>query len=157
MWPALEHVCRKQPLSASILFFHTNLLYVPNICFSIQICYMFLMSKCGGNWDLGRCIFSCAKRKYCAMPISDFSCSQTRFVLEVTTAQRFSFRKYPLCIWIFRTYSRFGRKNNFLALGVYFPQTWLRDGGMFAASRSRLHYYWRIVSFPQQRVRWNVL
>jgi len=27
----------------------------------------------------------------------------------------------------------------------------------FAASRSCLHYYWRIVSFPQQQIRWNAL
>jgi len=48
-----------------------------------------------------------------------------------------------------------------LALGVCFPQTCSSAGRMFAstASRSRLHYYWWIVSesFPQQRIRWNAL
>jgi len=62
-----------------------------------------------------------------------------------------------LYILISETNSKFARKNNFLALGVCFPQTCSSAGCMFAASKSRLHNYWRIVSFPQQRIRWNAL
>ena len=42
----------------------------------------------------------------------------------------------------------------FLELGVCFPQTCSSAVRMFAASTSRLHYYRRIVSFPQQQIRW---
>ena len=54
-------------------------------------------------------------------------------------------------IMISGTYSKFTRKNNFLALGVYFPLPWSSAGRRFAASRSRLQYYQRIVLFPQQK------
>jgi len=49
------------------------------------------------------------------------------------------------------TYSKFARKNNFLALGVCFPQPCSSAGRIFAASRSRVHNYRRIVSFLQQK------
>ena len=62
-----------------------------------------------------------------------------------------------LYILILGTYSKFARKNNFLALGVYFPQPCSSAGRRFAASRSRLQNYQRIVSFPQQKFRWNTL
>jgi len=62
-----------------------------------------------------------------------------------------------LYILILRTYSKFARKNHYLALGVCFPQPSSSAGRMFAVSRSRLQYYWRIVSFPQQKFRWNAL
>ena len=55
------------------------------------------------------------------------------------------------------TRSKFERKNDSLALSVCFPQKCSSDGRMIATSRSRLHYYQRIVSFPQQRIRWNDL
>jgi len=42
-----------------------------------------------------------------------------------------------LYILILGTYSKFARKNNFLALGVCFPQPCSSTGRMFAASRSR--------------------
>jgi len=50
-------------------------------------------------------------------------------------------------------YSKFARKNNFLALGVCFPQPCSSAGRRFAASRSRLQYYRQIVLFPQQKCR----
>jgi len=56
-----------------------------------------------------------------------------------------------LYILIFGTYSKFARKNNFLALCVCFPQPCSSAGRLFAASRSRLQYYRRIISFPQQK------
>jgi len=55
------------------------------------------------------------------------------------------------------TYSKLARENNFLALGVCFPQPCTSAGRRFAASRSRLQNHWRIVPFPQQKFRWNVL
>ena len=42
-------------------------------------------------------------------------------------------------------------KNNFLALGVCFPQPCSSSGRRFAASRSRVQNYQRIVSFPQHK------
>jgi len=42
-------------------------------------------------------------------------------------------------------YSKFARKRNFLALGVCFPQPCSSAGRRFAASRSRLQNYQRIV------------
>jgi len=60
-----------------------------------------------------------------------------------------------LYILILGTCGKFARKNNFLALGVCFPQTCWSAGRRFAVSRSLLHYYWRIVSFPQQQIGWN--
>ena len=58
-----------------------------------------------------------------------------------------------LCILILGTYSKFARTNNFLALGLCFPQSCSSAGRMFTASRSHLQYYRRIVSFPQQKIR----
>jgi len=57
-----------------------------------------------------------------------------------------------LHILISQTYSKFTRKNNFLAPGVCFPQPCSSAGRRFAASRSRLQYYRRIVSFPQPKI-----
>jgi len=56
-------------------------------------------------------------------------------------------------ILILGTYSKFARKNNFLALGVCFLQPCSSAGRRFAASRSRLQNYRRIVSFPQPKIR----
>jgi len=56
---------------------------------------------------------------------------------------------------IFRTHTKFVREKQILALGVCFSQPCSSAGRRFAASRSRLHHYRRIVSFPQQRIRWN--
>jgi len=62
-----------------------------------------------------------------------------------------------LYILILKTYSKFARENHFLALGVCSPQPCSSAGRRFAASRSRLQNYRRIVSFPQQKNRWNAL
>jgi len=45
----------------------------PENCFSEWICYIFLMSKCRGYWDLGLCTFWVLARKKnsCAMPNSE--------------------------------------------------------------------------------------
>jgi len=57
-------------------------------------------------------------------------------------------------ILISGTYSKFSRKNKFLARGVFFPQPCSSAGWMFAASRSRVQNSQWIVSFPQQKNRW---
>jgi len=44
-----------------------------------RICYMFLVSKCRGNWDLGLAQFRDLRLKnFSAMTKSDFSCVETR-------------------------------------------------------------------------------
>ena len=60
-------------------------------------------------------------------------------------------------ILILATCSKFTRKYDYLALGVCFPQPCSSAGRRFAASRSRLQNYPRIVSFPQPKIRWNSL
>ena len=50
-----------------------------------------------------------------------------------------------LYILILGTYSKFARKNNSIALGVCFPQPCSSADRRFAASRSRLQNYRRIV------------
>ena len=46
-----------------------------------------------------------------------------------------------LYILILEAYSKFARKNNYLALGVCFPQSCSSAGRRFAESRSRLHRF----------------
>jgi len=48
------------------------------------------------------------------------------------------------------TCSKVAWENDFLALGVCFPQPCSCAGRRFAASRSSLQYYRRIISFPQE-------
>jgi len=63
---------------------------------SERICYLFLISKCRGDWDLGMCTFwVLAKRKPLHNAKFRFFCGQNTFFSEVAIAQRFSLRKYP--------------------------------------------------------------
>jgi len=88
----------------------------------------------------------------------DFSWVETRFFFRSRHCASVLQTQVPkLCtdldlsllyILIFGTCSKFTRKNNFLALGVCFPQPCSSAGRRFAASRSRLQNYQRIVSFP---------
>jgi len=89
---------------------------------------------------------------------------QTRFVIgSFHTAAPALFLQIPkLCtdldpilldILMYETNGRLVLKNKMLALGNCLPQPCSNSGRMFAASRSRLHYYRRMVSFPQQRIR----
>jgi hypothetical protein len=55
---------------------------------------------------------------------------------------------YILISW---THSKFARTNHLLAPGVCFPQPCSSAGRRFAASRSRLQYHHRIISFLQQK------
>jgi len=102
------------------------------------------------------------------MANSDFSCVETRFFIFGSRhcAAVLQTQVPKLCtnldlslfyILTLGTDSKFARKNNFLALGVFFPQPCSSAGCMFAALRSRLQYYRRIVSFPKQQIRWNAL
>ena len=56
-----------------------------------------------------------------------------------------------LYILLLGTCSKLARKHYFLTLGVCFPHPCSSAGCKFAASRSRLQYYRRIVSFPQPK------
>ena len=65
--------------------------------FSVRICYEFLISKCGGDWDLG--LFTCFVLAF-INPLSDgkirfFLRAKRVFFSQVTFTQWFSFRKYP--------------------------------------------------------------
>jgi len=101
------------------------------------------------------------------MAKSDFSCVETRFPPRSRHCTAVLQTQVPkLCtdlylsllyILILGTYSKFARKNSFLALGVCFLQPCSSAGRRFAASRSRLQKYWRILLFPQQKIRWNAL
>ena len=94
---------------------------------------------------------------------SDFSSVETRFFSGSRHCAAVLQTQVPkLCtdldlgllyILILGTYSKFARKNNFLSLGVCFLQLCSSAGRRFAASRSRLQNYRRIVLFPQQKFR----
>jgi len=96
-----------------------------------------------------------------ALANPDFSCVETRFfslsrhcasVLQTQVPKlRTDLDISLLYILTLGTYSKFARKINFLALGVCFPQPCSSAGRRFAASRSRLQNYQRIVSFPPQK------
>jgi len=92
-----------------------------------------------------------------AMTKSDFSCVETRFFpgsCHCALGLQAQVPKFCtdldlglLYILILGWYSKFARENNFLALGVCFPQPCSSAGRRFAASRSRVQNYRRIVSF----------
>ena len=93
------------------------------------------------------------------------TCLATEFVRSRQCASTFSLQVPNSCIdldltllyiSILRTHIKFVRKNKMLALGVCFPQPCSSDGRSFAASRSRLNYYHKIGSFPQE-IRRNAL
>jgi len=115
-----------------------------------RICCMFLISKRRRDSDLSLCTTSGLAFKKPQRKIQ-FSCVETRFFSgsrHCTAVLRTQVPK--LCtdihlslfyILILGTYSKFARNNNFLALGVCFPQPCSSAGRRFAASRSRLQYY----------------
>jgi len=103
---------------------------------------------------LGRLVLSVTRR------FSDKFCDPTRFVMGSWYCAATLFLRIPkLCtdldwtlpyILMLITYTKFVWKNKMLALGVCLPQTCSSAGRRFATSKSRLHYYQRIVSFPQR-------
>ena len=116
-----------------------------------RICYMFPMSKCGGDSDLGLCTTS-------GLPYGEpqhhdkirFFLRNTFFSRSRHCASVIQMQVPKLCtdlhlsllyILILEAYSKFARKNNYLALGVCFPQSCSSAGLRFAESRSRLHRF----------------
>jgi len=137
-------------------------------CFSGRICYMFQISKSRSDWDLGLCTTSglafgepqrCGDsgKKTCfdAGKIGFCQCAAVHQTQVPNSCIDVDLSL--LYILILGTYSKFARENNFLALGVCFPQPCSSAGRRFAAPRSRVQYYRRIVSFPQPKNRWNAL
>ena len=102
--------------------------------FSERICFIFPISKCRRDWDLGLCTTSglafgepmrsgdsqkkkmFRRRKNRILPLR---CSSQTQVPKMCTDLDLSL----LYILIMGTYSKFARKNNFLALGVCCPDT----------------------------------
>jgi len=130
--------------------------------FSERICYMFLISKCRGDRDPGLCptsvlAFGDPQRDGKIRKKTCFDLRKTGFchcaaVLQTQVPKLCTALDLGLLfILIFGTCSKFARKNNFLALCICFPQPCSSAGRRFAASRSRLQNYRRIVSFPQQK------
>jgi len=126
--------------------------------FSERICYMFLISKCRGDWGLGLCTISVLKPQHYGK-IRFFLRQKTFFSGFCQCAAVLQTQVPNMCtdldlgllyILILGTYSKFARENNFLSLGVCFPQLCSSAGRRpgFAESRSRLQNYRRIVSFP---------
>jgi len=100
--------------------------------FSEWICYMFLMSKCRGDWDLGLCTFwVLAKREPLRNAKFRFFLRRNTFFSGSRHCSTVLFSQVPkkctdldlnlLYILTLGTYSKFNRENNFLALGVCFP------------------------------------
>jgi len=124
---------------------------------------MFLKSKCRGDSDLGLFTFwVLAKRE--PLRNGDFrkkTCFAGRKNRNLALRISFFLQVFKkctdldrslLCILTLKRCSKFARENDFLALGVYFPQPCSSAGRRFAASRLRLKNYQRIVSFAQQKI-----
>ena len=135
-------------------------------CFSEQICYVYWIWKCTGDWDLGLCTTSVLAfgEPQRNGRIRFFLLRNTFFFGSRHCALVLKTQVFKLCtdldlsllhILIFGTHSKFAGKNNFLALGVCFLQPCSGAGRRFAVSRSRLQNYRRINSFPQPKFRWN--
>jgi len=154
MRPALEHICRRQTWSQSA----SILIYIRNW-------YVSLISKSRQQVDVGLCTTSALAKKMLTI-IVNFKLKNffgRKIGQNCQCAAAFSLPMLRLgtdldptllYILILGTYRRFERGNDFLALGVSFPQPCSSAGRMFADSRSRLHYYPRIVSFPQKGIWW---
>jgi len=129
-----------------------------------RICYMFLISKYRGDQDLGLCTtsilaFGEPERNGKIQGSKSFDVGKIRFcdcaaVLQ-TQVSKLCTALDPglLYILILGTYSKFARKNDFLSLGVCFPQLCSSAGRRFATPRTRVQNYRQIVSFPQQKIR----
>jgi len=129
--------------------------------------YYFLISKYRRDWDLGLCTTSglafgepqrsgdfrekneFRRRKNRILPLLCGSSNASPEVVHRPRTQSY--------ILILVSYSKFARENNFLALGVCFPQPCSSAGRRLAAPWSRVQNYRRTVSFAQQKNRWNAL
>ena len=127
---------------------------------------MFPISKCRGDQDLGLCTTSVLafeepqrngkirfflRRNTFFFGFCHCAAVQHTQVPKLGTDLDLSL----LYILMLRTYRKFARENNFLALGVCSPQLCSSAGRRCAVSRSRLQNYrdLRIVSLPQQKNR----
>jgi len=136
--------------------FRANLLYVPNIKMLRR-----LRSRSV------HCLGTCEERTATQCQIPIFWANETLHFLGSLHCAVILFSQVPqkctdldlslLYILTKGTYSKYARKNNFLALSICFPQPCSSSGRKFAASRARLKNYRRIVPFPQQKNRWNAL
>jgi len=137
-------------------------------CFSKQICYMFQISKCRWDRDLGLCTSSLLAfgqpqrngkiRQKMSFDVGKIGFCRCAAVVQTQVPKLCTALDLGLLyILILGTYSKFALKNNFLALGVCFPQPRSSAGRRFAASRTRVQNYRRIISFPQPKFRWNTL
>jgi len=115
-----------------------------------RICYMFLISKCRGDRDLGLCTTSrlAFGEPRCSDDFRGKTCFNAgkigfwRCVALLQTQDPNLCTDLDLCLiynLTLGTYSKFARQNNFLALGVCFPQSCSIAGRRFAASRSRVN------------------
>ena len=132
--------------------------------FSVRICYMFRMSKCRGEFDLGLCMTSVLAKR---MPLRS---ADLRFLnvlghkirrrsalrsgiffasTEVMHRLRSDFRLHfdIKNTWQIRTEKRNASARHWLAHHA--------ERRMFATSRSRLNHCWTIDLFPQKRTRSN--
>jgi len=116
-----------------------------------NITYMFLISKCRGESDLGLCTFwVLAKREPLRNGTSGTKRVSPAGKIEIWHCAVVLFSQVPkkctdldvslLYNLILGAHGKFACENNFLALGVCFPQTCTSAGCRFSASRSRLHY-----------------
>jgi len=127
-----------------------------------RICHVFLISKCRGDWDLGRCTFCVPATREPLRNAKFRFCLRAKQVFFWNLALRSgSLAQVPkkwtdldishLYILILGTYGKFAWKITLLARSVFASRRHARAlAAPFAASRSRLHYYWRIFSFPQE-------
>jgi len=89
---------------------------------------------------------------HCSCSDSD-KLSHTTTVGPSSSPQNFDVGDLTLLyMLILGAFGKFARQNKMLAVGVCLPQTCSNAGRRFAVSRKRLHYYRRILSFPQQQI-----
>ena len=130
--PALEQGCRKKTPSASIVFF-------------VRIWYVFILSKCRGELDLGLCMSLVPAKR---MPLHSADLRfQNAFGRKIRRKSALRSRILFACTKLMHrptsdSFLHFDikithqiRKNSMLALGVCFPQSCSSDGRRFAASR----------------------
>ena len=132
--------------------------------FKLRTWYMFPKLTCREDCDLGLCTFWILVSRELLRTFGLKTCLVTKFV-AICLCAAVLFTQVPrkctdldlslLYILILGTYTKFPQQKIFLALGVCFPQTCSSVGSMYAASRSCLHHYWRIVSFAEQQIWWN--
>jgi len=136
----------------------------------VWIWYVFSISKCRGESGVGLCMtLVLVKRMQLHSAHFWFKpCLAVKFVGSRHCAAEFSVQVLKSCrdlhptvlyILIFRTPTKFIRKNKMLPLGVCFLQPCSSDCRVFAASRSSSHLncYWQFVWFTQRQIQWFAL